>query len=461
MPRISSHDRRFLARVHFWLLGFSLLGYLIFVFTLGPGFLSFDVAHKIRAVADELIVVTATVLGPPASPTLTATPVCVSGSPRINLDWADDAATTSWDIERDSAPLVTGLTSSAYVDTAVSSGVSYRYVVTAYGPMSPGIAASSEVTATALDCSTVLPRATVTIQTVGEEDITASRRMPVKVRKERPRISGTTNMPEATISIVLTRPTFRATLTANANGYFNWKPSRDLHPGRHTLTVTATDPTNSNRTATETLTFRTVAIDAADDTDETVALAPTEAEVELPPAAFDFSLAIKNTHATLRQGDQLIFTVKPVRGLFPADTVFKTNFLDERGKEIYTPPNYKVTADNRSGFDWVMEVPRYIPEHTYQLQVTAFFGEATVTHTAAFTVTALPFLYTGNEQVITYAEVAHFLGWILFTVLTLFTLFFLFLLREYWLYLHGLRHITERELTRLGLISPLRKGVRK
>lgn len=454
MRRLSEHNQRFFARVHFWLLGFSLAGYLAFVFTLGPGFLSFDIGQKIRALADEIIVVTAIVLGPPATPVVTATPTCVNGSPRIVLNWADDAATTSWDIERDSAPLVTGLTTSGYTDTAVTGTVSYSYVVTAYGPMSPGIATSSAVSATAIDCSTLLPAATVTIQSIGEEDITASRRFPVKVRAERPRITGTTNMPGATVTLSLTRPSMFATLTANANGYFSWKPPRTLRPGRHTLTVTATDPNDSSRTATTTAEFRTYEQDEEEDeTDEVIMDLSTS-----PP--FDFLLEITNTESTLKQGERLWFTIKPVRGLLPAESVFQLNLLDKTGKEVFTAPSYVVTPIGRPGFEWAVDIPLYLTEGAYTLEVTGIFGETVVSHTDSFTLLPRPILYLGDRGVVTYAEMASFLGWILFSLLSLLILFLFILLREYWLYLHGIRHITARELRRFGLIA-FGKGVRK
>lgn len=166
MPSLLNATMKRVARIHFWLLFFSFVTYTLAGFALGPGFFKADFLDRLQALADDVIVVTATVLGPPAEPIVTATPVCVSGAPRIVLDWADDEATDTWDIERDTLPLVTGLTSSTYTDTAVTANTTYEYVVTANGPMAPGTAISDPVSATALDCPTLLPDPTVLIQTL-------------------------------------------------------------------------------------------------------------------------------------------------------------------------------------------------------------------------------------------------------------------------------------------------------
>lgn len=444
---------RFLARAHFWILGLSLFGYLALAFTFGPGFLAFDASQKIRALADELIVVTAIVLGPPATPVVTATPGCVGLAPRITLDWADDAATTSWDIDRDSAPLVTGLTASTYVDTAVSGTNSYSYVVTAYGPMSPGVATSLAVSATAIDCSTLLPPASLTLTRLGGKDITPPRTLPIKIDDSRPRLRGNTNMGNAIVDISLTRPTIFARVFANANGYFTWKPPRALHAGRHVLTVTVTDPADSSRTTSETLEFTTREADEEEDEEATVTT-PESSQT------FDFTVTLDNPGASLKQGERLEFSLRPVRGLFPSDTVFEASLVNERGETVYTAPEQNVRPEGRPGLRWSLETPVYLPEGDYSLQVEALMGSVSMTRSASFTLLAKPLIQLRGGEIITYAEAASYIGWIFFLALLLFATFFLFLLREYWLYLHGVRHVTERELRRLGMI-PWRKEVGK
>ena len=456
MTKSRSRQFRFLARLHFWVLAGSLFGYLALVFTLGPGFLSFDVAQKIRALADEVVVVTAVVLGPPQTPVVTATASCVSGNPRIVLDWADDAATTTWDIERDSSTLTTGVVTSGYTDTAVVGNTSYTYVVTALGPMSPGVAVSTAVSVTAIDCASLLPAATVTVTRLGGKNITPPRTLPIKTEDSRPRILGNTNVANALVSIILTRPSISAEITANTNGYFSWKPPRSLQVGRHTLTVTVTDPNDNTRTASETLEFYTKKIES-ESGDESVPLAPAQLDTITP---FDFSLTILTTDSRLQQGDRIEFIVKPVRGLFPSDTVFEPKLVNERGEVVFTAPSQVITPQGRPGLSWSMDIPVYIPEGAYTLQVEAFFRGISLTRSVPITITIKPLFRLGDHGVITYAEAASYIGWILFGVLGILVAFLLFFLREYWLYLHSARHVTERELRRLGMIT-WRKGVGK
>ena len=455
MIKSRSRQFRFLARLHFWVLACSLFGYVALVFTLGPNFFSFDVAQKIRALADEVIVVTAVVLGPPQTPVVTATPSCVSGNPRIVLDWADDAATTAWDIERDSSTLTTGVASSGYTDTAVVGNTSYTYTVTAFGPMSPGVAVSSSVSATALDCASLLPAATLTLTRLGGKDITPPRTLPIKIDDNRPRIRGNTNVLNAVVTITLTRPSITAEISANANGYFSWKPPRALQAGRHMLTVTSTDPNDNSRTTSETLEFYTKKIEA--DREDDIS-SPLLQQSEVPP--FDFSLTILSSEARVKQGDRLEFAVKPARGIFPSDTVFEPKIVDERGEVIFTAPSQSITPQGRPGLSWSMEIPVYIPEGKYMLQVEAFFNNLSITRSAPVIIDVKPLFRLGDHGVVTYAEGASYIGWILFGILGVFASFFLFLLREYWLYLHSAKHITERELKRFGVIV-WRKGVGK
>jgi hypothetical protein len=134
---------RRMAKLHTLVFTISLGVYFVLAF-FDPGLLSYDLRQKFHALADETIAVTATVLGPPVQPVVTATASCdeTSGTLSVELDWADDANTYTYDINRDGTPLVSGLSSSAYSDTNVVVSTTYEYEVTANGPMGPGSATS-------------------------------------------------------------------------------------------------------------------------------------------------------------------------------------------------------------------------------------------------------------------------------------------------------------------------------
>jgi hypothetical protein len=482
------------ARLHFWAAFFSFTAYLSFGFVLGPDFFRQDLTKRISALADDIITVTATVLGPPAQPIVTATPVCVSGAPRILLDWADDAATDTWDIERDSLPLSTGVIVSQYTDTAVVPNATYSYIVSAYGPMAPGSAVSALVSATALDCPNILPAATITIETLGNQSV-ASDRSGIVMDRTRPAVTGTTNIPDALIRIVMTNPSIQADIVANSNGYFSWIPPVRLENGNHILSVTVTDPNDASRTATDSFTFRTKDDDAdsgsgSDSGGGTVSDQGAEpsASSSAPEFDIDFSVSVNSGAQFVFQGDELTIVIRNTGKGFPAGTVFRGAILDASGKEVYNLGELSADLlgnafEGISGRDAfsdagvpiagvasaselmilhpVKRVPLSLEPGTYRIRIDAIYRGRIVSREITLPIRAWPLIRFGENAEVTYYEVASFIGTIFFLLLSLFILFLLLFVREYWLYIHHVRHVTERNLMSIGLISPKRKGVAK
>ncbi len=444
---------KIIARLHFWMTFFVFVAYLIFGFSLGPGFFKKDLLTKLHTLADD-IVVSATVLGGPATPLVTATPSCVSGAPRITLDWADDAATDTWDIERDSLPLVTGLIVSQYIDTAVTENISYSYVVTAYGPMFPGSAASSSVSATALDCAAILPPATVTIQTLGGRNVSVDR-TGIELSRRRPQVTGTTNVANALVTLSLTNPSMQATTTANANGYFSWVPPARLDSGNHILSVTVTDPNDVTRTASDSFIFKTFNDGGEEGSDE------REETIEAVPAgSLDFFVRVNNGAEFLFQGDEMTVGIYGTKDPFPVGTVFRAFIVDASGREIFRLPETTIKRQGQTEASLFRTVPLLLDPGKYRVRVDAFVGKRIISREAPLVIRAWPLIRFGTGSEITYPELASFIGTIFFILLSL--LFFLLALfvREYWLYLHHIRHVTERHLERFGFIGK-RKGVSK
>lgn len=451
-----------LTRIHHRVLFVSFALYLGLSFSVGPEFFVSDVGKKLHALADDIIVVTAVVLGPPAQPVVLVTPVCVSGSPRLLLDWSDDAATETWSIERDGLPLTTGLTVSQYADSAVTTGVAYTYVVTAYGPMSPGVALSVPIVATAPDCPLPLPDPSVTFQTFDGRNITTDRN-DIRTTAARPAVTGITDIPGASVALSVDGSLIVAYLTANANGYFSWQPPVDLAEGAHTLHVTVTDPQHVGRSATDAFGFtrdgRGGGKSGGSHRAPGGSLAPV---VGLPPAvgAFDFSLQVENDQDALFQGDDLIVKVTSRGKEFPVGTVFGGAVLDVRGREILHLSEAPVSGAGERALVLTKNIPLSIDPAEYRVRVDGTLEGRVVSHEAPFDVHAWPLLSFGPGLMITYPQVASFAG-LIFSVLLFFALFFqLLFVREYWASLHALRHVTERHLARLGLIA-FGKGVRK
>ena len=459
MPRNKKDVRRGLkriARFHFWVMFFIFVSYLGFGFSIGPQFFVADITHKIRVLADDLIVVTATVLPPPAKPIVTATATCVSGSPRIVLDWADDSGSTSFDIERDSAPLTTGLTASTYTDTAVAISTSYTYVVTAYGPMGPGTNTSDPVTGTTTDCANVIPAATVLIETVDDEDVRTDR-TDIDVSSRRPKVTGTTNMANAIIDITTTNPDITTRTGANANGYFEWVPPVKMDGGNHILTVTATDPNDATRTATDSFIFHSGDFNR-DDTKDNEEEENNVPVISGPP--LDFLVRVGNIDGLVFQGDPLEVKVQSLTGAFPAGFVLGAVIVDEEGNDLFRFRE-KVDGSGETEISISQDIPLSLEPGAYRVRVDGYVENRIVSREAKFSVRAWPLIDFGGGAIITYQEVASYLGTAFFSLLSLFFLLLLFFVREYWLYIHAIRSVTEQSLKKLGVIAASRKGVVK
>jgi hypothetical protein len=72
----------------------------------------------------------------------------------------------------------------------------------------------------------------------------------------------------------------------------------------------------------------------------------------------------------------------------------------------------------------------------------------------------LPLIKLGGEKYITYAGIISNLGWITLVLFILLLLWLFMFIREYWMYLHALRYITEQQLEKAGFLTK-RKGVRR
>ncbi len=442
---------KWVARLHFWVMFFSFFFYVGLGLTLGPEFLYQDIRKKLFAFADDTIVVTAVVPGPPVVPVISATPACVGLVPRITLNWADDIGTTSWDIDRDSLALTTGLTLSQYTDTAVVANTSYSYQITAYGPMFPGSAVSASVSATTLDCTSVVP-VTVTIETLGGKNVRPENRANTDLSKRRPKVTGSTNTPYAILDITLTNPSIRARITANANGYFEWIPPIGLDTGNHILSVTATDPSDGSRTGSDSFVFWTKNVSGSGDG----AAAGITTHQDGQSGIFDFSVRVKNMDRELFQEDVLSVAITAKDTVFPEGVAGRLYLNDPSRQDVFQLFD-AVELAGKTGASIEKPIPLYLEPGAYRARADIVIDGETISREDSFVLKGLPFLTIAGREV-SYAEAASYIGMLFFSLFFLFLLFLLLFIREYWLYLHSLRAVTERQLARFGFFG-YRKGV--
>lgn len=454
---------RRLFRLHVLTL-FVFLGVYFVLAFFDPGLLSYDLRQKFHALADEAVAITATVLGPPVQPVVTATAVCDDGVLSVALNWADDANSYTYDVSRDSAPLVSGLASSAYNDTVVVVGTTYQYEVTANGPMGPGSATSDPVSVTTPStCEITAATPTVTIVSFAGKNVDTYEGMP-RVSARRPLFSGTTSMASATLLVTI-GSSFSAQFSANSNGYWEWQPPQSLTSGSHTFTVVATDPDDSTRQATATLRFDTLKEGSSDTatskktsvTDAVVvggATAEQSSKETSSPPPFHFAFSLDGNEQSVLQGRELkIFLT--LRGLLEKYTHISVPIrysLTNTGYEVLFSETRDAYLTEGVTVRESFLIPSYIAPGEYLFRAEILLDDMNISQTFPVSVRELPLIQLSSGETISYADIVRNLGWLSFFFLLALLLWILLFIREFALYLQGDREVTEYDLKKAGYI---------
>lgn len=470
-------------RVHAWATASILVFYAFLGFLWGPKFSFADFQETWSAFADD-VTVSATVPAPPIAPVVTADAACLSDVLSVSLDWADDSGSTSFDIYRDSVLLVSGLTSSSYIDTTLDPGTEYSYVAVAYGPMGAGVASSDPVlVSTPSDCLSSLSP-TLTIVTVAGMDV--SLLSGVSISDATPTLTGTSNMPNASVSVSIVGTTsLYATFLTNSNGYWEWTPSTSLSSGDYTLTVTVTHPLYSLQTASDSLTLSVSVSSGSDDDDgghkkkkkkksPVVAIAsptyhvppvsptfqPSPAEGlsgTIPSAPLSISLGVVNTGGWVFQSrtlETLLSINRLDRSLENQSGDISYTVYDVSHEKVFE--STRTIAMRREGeYRETVPIPREWASGDYSVVARLNFNDMDIEGGAPFRVVELPLFDLGGGIIVTWDDALRFLGWVsLGSALSLLLVLLLFI-REYRLYLHVARHVSEESFFRFLTV---RKG---
>lgn len=460
---------RKLLRIHTVLTGFFLGAYLLFAF-FDPGLLSYDLRQKYHALADDTIAITATVLGSPEQPVVTATAQCNSttGVLSVVLDWADDTNTYTYDIDRDNLPLVTGLTTSGYTDLNVIVATTYEYVVTANGPMGPGFAVSAPIMVTTpSECVITAAAPSVSILSFDGRGLDAYDGKPT-VSNHRPVFSGTTTISNAIVQMVIgPKDSLIAQLLANSNGYWEWRPPTKLVSGTQTFTVTAIDPDDA-RQASASLQFAIEKKDneggGADDAAVSV-LVPVALNDRVQSdqkSLLEFSVLMQNDQKTVSPGQAVDFVafITHIAEQYHNTTIpFRFSIVDEDGVVVVSLTHDELLNRERQ-IRKQLDIPSYVVAGKYFLQTEFLFDHLNVSRVEEFSIVELPLIHLGGGLVITYPEIIRNLGWITLALLVLLLLWLFLFIREYALSLHALRHITEKNLRKAGLLAKRKGAIR-
>lgn len=477
MTKITKKERlKKIARAHVFFSVTLFFLYIILSAIYSPAFLLSDIRHKFSALADDTIAITARVLDPPIKPIISATASCANETLIIHLDWPADENSQTFSIDRDGLPLITSLITSNYDDTTLSINTSYIYTVTAHGLMGPGYAVSDQLIVTTPGCEIIRPTPKITLTTFDSASIASYPTTP-ETTSRKPSFSGTTNLPNAKITVYIPSSTIiSAQLSANSNGYWNWNPPIDLPLGSNTLFISAKDPLDQTRIASTTFSFNITeaSTDNEHKKNKTTTTKSTETLITKKPIAtpssesypteipLDFSLSVKNER--IFQGKELETTIR-IENLAlqysKSNASIRYLILDKKGQEILTASEEK---NLREGIiiSKNIAIPEYIKDGDYLLKAEINFEHFSISREKAFTVLPIPLINFGGGIIMTRSELISKIGTISLLSLLCLLFWLFFFSREYWLYLHALRHITERNLERLGLFGPIKgRGVLK
>lgn len=500
MGRLSKSDIRFrrvkrLFCIHSWVTGVVVSAYALLGFLWGPTFFFSDFRETWKSFADDVIV-SAIVPPPPSSPVVSVEAICPVDTLFVSLEWDDDPGATSFDVYRDSVLLVSGLVDSEYIDAGVSANTDYSYVVVAFGPMDPGVASSAAVSTTTPSGCLELLTPTLDIVTVAGTNVMGAG--SVSVSDTTPVITGTSNMPMASVEISIegTTSTF-ALLATNSNGYWEWTPTANIVPGNYVLTVTVTHPLFPLQTASDTLmlTILSPEEDGGSGSGDDGGDGKKKKKRRLVPVSFvpgsisPPEVAVPESPAPPRLIEgmphppfaRLSIDVVNIR-----NTVFQSRTLDVslsildlqssfEGKSgeivfmILDPDHQKVRSVSRAvilrkgaEFREPILIPRDWDAGDYLVSARLLMGETSVVAEAPFRILELPLFDLGGGMFITWNDATRFFGWTSLWSLLFLLLLLLLFAREYWLFLSAREHITERDLSGHGFFrSEKGKEVRR
>jgi hypothetical protein len=453
-----------IAKINAFLFLSAFLAYLSMGLFFDSTFFQRDLSEKLGVVAGSSnTVLSVRIVGPPEKPVATATPMCDGVSPFVKITWNTTLDTDYYDINRDGNPLVAGVVGTSYDDYAVVYSTSYSYLVTAFGPL--GNTASDPVSATTLAECNVLPAPTCTITKFDNINLAGYTGIP-KTDNAKPKIYGTTNMPNATIYITLTgKASVLGAIQASPTGYWEWKPVHDLHPGSYHMLVTAVDIANPARTADATLDFK---INEKEEEqkkkEERTIITPVK---PIPPKphkeeveAFRLGVQVKNPDDTVYAGKDLRLKVYISQtDKFPhQEQELHYYITDSNGKIVFEDTD-KIFIDSDMAFDKSIRISKLMKPGNYKISVESTYRDALITADHGFILKEIPVISMGGIS-FTLNEIMSGLSWIIISLLLLLIIFILMMTIEYLIYDRSLIHITENNLRDKGFLGK-RKGVSK
>jgi hypothetical protein len=427
----------------------------------GPEFFLRDFSNKYKAIAATgQVTLSLRVVGPPIKPVVSAVASCDGSDPVVNLDWEETNDTDNYDIYRNTLPLIAGITDTEYQDTNVQPLMNYDYYVIANGPY--GSTASDVVSVSTPECF-ISTTPTCVIQTINGKNFSSYHETP-QLTDRTPRFSGTTNMANALITIdIIGETNIHATLYANSNGYWAWTVPDELKFGSYDIFVTATDPGDPTKTASDTKKFKIVEEEHEKKPPSIPPVTPPKVQPpitppEIHPIEGEIRVEVNNPEKTVYTGEDLQTTLKiKIDNKETRDMEVTYTITDKDGNVIMTWTE-KVSVTEEKTIDKNVTLPKLIKAGAYKIEVKSNLDDKLLVSEDYFQVKEKVILKLGGGTTVTLTQIMENLSWLIIFSLLFLLLFLILLIIEHHLSKQAIFHITEEYLRDKGLISK-RKGV--
>lgn len=436
-----------------------------------PGFFFYGMRHLTTVLADT-VDVQALVLPPPEAPTLTTSLSCnpLNLTMALDLDWTADTGggTFTYDIYRNGSLMAAGLpdTTHTYLDTSLAIATAYTYKIRANGPMGPGFEDSNEITLTTpYNCDGLTPP-TVAVTMFNGRPLASYRDQGLyNTTRRRPAVVGTSNIPYADVEIVINTETrLVAHVTANINGYWEWQPAPRLNYERSVMTITATDPLNSDRYAVTELPYQ-IMRDQDGGSRESGAREVSRSDSPVSSVGqpgntrqtIQLNFGLTHQEASYFQGERVGTILTPEN--IPAQiseqaTIARYHLTDSEGNRI-SYFSREVFLRNGQSIENALEIPLYVKPGRYKVGVTVVLDGIQYSQEQEIVVAPLSVLKLSSGRDVTYDEFMWNLGWISFVALATILLWLFFVFYEYWLFMKGRLYVDEHTFKRAGYFSRL------
>jgi hypothetical protein len=437
--------------------------------------------------AEAATTISAIVIAQPEVPEVTVVSACSAENVQeAQISWTDSVATNNFDVYKDGELLVSGLVATSFIDTMVDAESTYVYRVQANNDN--GVVQSQDASVTIARCSDSPPPIIPVVSLVSFDGKDAIFSNNLLTSNRSPKITGTTNIPNAKVQIkVFPGPIVSSTTHANSNGSWDYTVPMQLGYGHYYFQITSTNPNNHNMTKTIDRSFEIAALSTPSEKKHTTHSHKNSAGVIISPsngngsnlpnndnenneennngneegsnhgeqgASFSAEVFVNNKDGKVYSSQSLDIGVS-LKGDYQKNLLnmlnVKYEILNANGEIVFSENSQQQIFNGRLQKN--VNVPANLPFGKYVIRIMIQQGEIVITGDGRFLFEEKPIINLGGGTMLTYSQLISNLGWVvlvgLFSMIVLSIMFIL----EYHVLNKGILTVAEENLLGRGLIT--------